>query len=238
MESGVDLTAWRGLLRTGMWAAWAGVAMVVIQMAIYVFWPPPETAEGYFDLLIDHPLIGMLSLDVLYAVSNLLAFLVYLALTVVLWRVSRSGVTIAMGLSAIGIAAYMSAPRAVEMLTLAQRYADADPAERVALLATGDGMLAGWMGTAFDIYYVLNGIALVVFVVLMFRSSIFSRATAWWGVVAAILMTVPTNFGVVGLVFAISSLVPWMVVSVLVAGRFRTLSAPDPAGRAAAATPA
>ena len=233
-----DLRPWRGLLRTGMWAAWAGIAMVVIQMTIYVFWPPPETAEGYFDLLIDHPLIGMLSLDVLYAVSNLLAFLVYLALTVVLWRVSRSGVTIAMGLSAIGIAAYMSAPRAVEMLTLAQNYADADPAERVALLATGDGMLAGWMGTAFDIYYVLNGIALVVFVVLMFRSSIFSRATAWWGVVAAILMTVPTNFGVVGLVFAISSLVPWMVVSVLVAGRFRTLSAPDPAGRAAAATPA
>ena len=60
MESGVDLTAWRGLLRTGMWAAWAGIAMVVIQMAIYVFWPPPETAEGYFDLLIHHPLIGML----------------------------------------------------------------------------------------------------------------------------------------------------------------------------------
>ena len=164
----------------------------------------------------------------LYAVSNLLAFLVYLALTVVLWRVSRSGVTIAMGLSAIGIAAYMSAPRAVEMLTLAHSYADAGPAQRVALLATGDGMLAGWMGTAFDIYYVLNGIALVVFVVLMFRSSIFSRATAWWGVVAAILMTVPTNFGVVGLVFAISSLVPWMVVSVLVAGRLRNLSALEP----------
>jgi len=238
MESGVDLTAWRGLLRTGMWAAWAGIAMVVIQMAIYVFWPPPETTEGYFDLLIDHPVRGMLSLDVLYVVSNLLAFLVYLALTVVLWRVSRSGVTIAMGLSAIGIAAYMSAPRAVEMLTLARSYADADPAQRVALLATGDGMLAGWMGTAFDIYYVLNGIALVVFVVLMFRSDIFSRATAWWGVVAAILMTVPTNFGVVGLVFAISSLVPWMVLSWLVAGRFRALSAPDPAGQAAAATPA
>jgi len=78
------------------------------------------------------------------------------------------------------------------------------------------------------VYYVLNGIALVVFVVLMFRSDIFSRATAWWGVVAAILMTVPTNFGVVGLVFAISSLVPWMVVSVLVAGRFRALSVVEP----------
>jgi hypothetical protein len=223
-----DLRPWHGLLRTGMWAAWAGVAMVVIQMTIYVFWPPPETAEGYFDLLVKHPLLGMLSLDLLYVVSNLLAFLVYLALTVVLWRVSRSGVTIAMGLSAIGIAAYMSAPRAVEMLTLAHSYADAGPAERVALLATGDGMLAGWMGTAFDIYYVLNGIALVVFVVLMFRSSIFSRATAWWGVVAAILMTVPTNFGVVGLIFAISSLVPWVVLSVLVAGRFRALSALEP----------
>jgi hypothetical protein len=89
-------------------------------------------------------------------------------------------------------------------------------------------MLAGWMSTAFDIDYVLKGIALVVFVVLMFRSTNFSQATAGWGVVAAILMTVPTNFGVVGLVFAISSLVPWVVLSVFLAGRFRALSALRP----------
>ncbi len=229
MESGVDLTAWRGLLRTGMWAAWAGVAMVVIQMAIYVFWPPPETAEGYFELLIDHPLRGMLSLDVLYAVSNLLAFLVYLALTVVLWRVSRSGVTIAMGLSTIGIAAYMSAPRAVEMLTLAHSYADADPPQRVALLATGDGMLAGWMGTAFDIYYVLNGIALVVFVVLMFQSDIFSQGDGVVGRCGGDPDDCADELrgGRAGL----RDLIPCPVDGGLglVAGRFRALSAVEPA---------
>lgn len=110
--------------------------------------------------------------------SNTLAYVVYLALAVVLWQVSRSAVTIAFALCVVGIAAYMAAPRPVEMLSLAQAYADADAATRVALLATGDGMTATWAGTAFDVYYFFNLVTLLVFAILMLRSSIFSRACA------------------------------------------------------------
>ena len=38
------------------------------------------------------------------------------------------------------------------MLLLARAFEGADPAQRVALLATGEGMLATWAGTAFDVY--------------------------------------------------------------------------------------
>ncbi|WP_447925883.1 hypothetical protein [Georgenia muralis] len=111
---------------------------------------------GLFEVLLDNPVRGVLALDMLYVVSNLLAFLLYLALAVVLWQVSRSAVVVALGLGVLGMAAYMASPRPVEMLTLARAYGEAGPAEQVALVATGDGMLATWMGTAFDIYYFFN----------------------------------------------------------------------------------
>mgnify|MGYP004704369369 CR=1 FL=1 len=59
-------------------------------------------------------------------------------------------------------------------------------------------MLASWMGTAFDIYCFLNLVTLLVFALLMLRSAVLSRATALWGLVAAVLMAVPASFGMVG----------------------------------------
>jgi hypothetical protein len=86
----------------------------------------------------------------------------YLALAVVLWRVSQSAVVIALAFCVVGIAAYMSSPRPVEMVSLAQAHADADAETRTPLLATGDGMLATWTGTGYDIYYYFTFATLAV----------------------------------------------------------------------------
>ena len=72
-----------GLLRTGKWAALASVALIAIQIVIYVLWPPPETT-GISSLLIADPLRGLLALDLLYVISNLLAYLLYFALAAAL----------------------------------------------------------------------------------------------------------------------------------------------------------
>jgi hypothetical protein len=219
-----DVRQWEGLVITGAWVAIASVAMIVMQIALYMAWPPPETTVEFFELLLENPLRGMIALDVLYVVSNLLAYLLYFALAVVLWRVSRSAVAVALAFGVLGMAAYMASPRAVEMLALARAYGEADAAEQVALIATGDGMLATWTGTAFDIYYFFNLVTLLILAVLMYRSSVFTRATALWGLAAAVLMAVPSNFGTVGLVFALASLLPWAVFAVLVALRLLRLA--------------
>lgn len=223
-----DVAEWAGLVRTGAWAALASVVLIVVQIGIYLVWPPPETTAGFFAVLVDDPLRGALALDALYPLSNVLAYLLYLALAVTLWRVSRSAVVVALSFGMLGMAAYLASPRPVEMLSLARSYADADGAERAALLATGDGMLATWMGTAFDLYYLLNLGALLILTVLMYRSTVFSRATAVWGLVAAGLMAVPSNVGTLGLVLALASLLPWSVFAVLVARRLLALSAGGP----------
>lgn len=220
-----DVRQWSGLLRTGAWAAVASVVMIVLQIVVYVLWPPPATTGELFELLIDHPIRGMLTLDLLYVVSNLLVYLLYLALAVALWRASRSAVVVAAALGTLGMAAYLASLRPVEMLFLARAYAQADTAGQVALLATGEGMLSTWKGTAFDVYYLLNMLALLVLAVLMYRSAVFPRATAVWGIVAAGLMAVPSNIGAVGLVFAFASLLPWSVFACLVARTLTSLLA-------------
>ncbi|MDJ1372404.1 DUF4386 family protein [Gulosibacter molinativorax] len=220
-----DIRKWSGLVRVGIWSAVVSVALIALQIVFYVIWPPPETAAEFLELLTEEPVQGLLALDLLYPLSNLLTFFVYLALAVVLWRVSRSAVAVALAFGTLGMAAYMASPRPVEMLQLAQLYSAAGPTEQTALLAVAEGMLATWTGTAFDVYYVLNFAALLVFASLMFRSPVFGRPTAVWGLLAAILMAVPSNFGTVGLVFALASLLPWSVFAVLVARRLSSLLA-------------
>lgn len=226
-----DTRQWRGLLLTGAWAALASVALIVVQVAIYLAWPPPEDTVEFFELLRSNPLLGVISLDALYIVSNLLAFLLYLALAVVLWPVSRSAVVVAIAFGVLGMAAYMASPRPVEMLSLAWAYGEAGDVERVALVAVGDGMLATWMGTAFDIYYFFNLVTLLILAILMLRSTAFTRATAIWGLTAAALMAVPSNFGAIGVVFALGSLVPWAVFAVLVARDLLHLAAESRSSR-------
>jgi Domain of unknown function (DUF4386) len=144
---------------------------------------------------------------------------------VVLFRVSRSAVVVALAFGVLGMAAYLASRRPVAMLQLARSYAKADATEPVALLSTGEGLLATWTGRAFEVYYIFNLVTLLVMAVLMYRSQVFGRPTAVWGLVAAALMAVPSNFGAVGLVFALASLVPWAVFALLVARRLFTLAA-------------
>jgi hypothetical protein len=209
------LVQWRGVLRVGGWAALASVALTFVQVWIYVQWPPPETVEGFYALFAERPFLGLLSFDLLYIVNNTIVLLIYLALFAVLRRAYPSTVTIGLLLGAMGMAAYMASNTSFEMLSLAGAYATADTAGQIALIGAGEAMLAVFEGTAFNIYYVLSAVALFLFAGSMLRSRLFSRATGFWGLAAAVLMVVPSTAGTVGMVFALGSLIPWVVFSVL-----------------------
>ena len=85
-----DLRNWLGLVRTGAWAALSSGVLIGVQIAGYLIWPPPGTAEGFFRVLSENPMAGLLMLDLLYPLSNVLTLLLYAALAVALWRGSRS----------------------------------------------------------------------------------------------------------------------------------------------------
>lgn len=111
------------------------------------------------------------------------------------------------------------------MLLLAREYEAAPPADRSALLAAGEVLVAAWLGTAFLTYYILNGIALLLVGIALLRTRALGRSVAWWAVVAGILMLVPSTFGVLGLVMPILSLLPRCVMCVLLSRRLNALAA-------------
>ena len=214
-----DALQWRGLILTGAWCAFASVVLIVLNVPLFLIWPPPESTADFFDLLLENPILGLILLDLPLMVSNLLAFILYITLAVLLWRVNRSAVVIALAFGVVSTAAFMASVRPVEMLTLAHAYAAADAPTGAALLAIGDGMRATVEGTAYDVYYFLGFATLLTLTIVMLRSSIFTRATAVWGLSSAILMAVPANFGQLGLVFSLLSLLPWSVFAILVCRR-------------------
>ncbi|MFA5640755.1 MAG: hypothetical protein GX109_08520 [Bacteroidales bacterium] len=127
---------------------------------------------------------------------------------------------IALILGFIGIAAYYASTVAFEMLSLSKQYAIAETTEtKLQCLSSGQLLLLTYKGTAFDVYYVLNAITLLIISRVMFYDNTFSKATAVWGLVSGILMLIPTTAGTIGLTFGIASLIPWTVFSILIAKR-------------------
>ena len=216
---------WKSLYRISAIVALIMVVIVPLQSYIFVAWPPPNTALGYFTLFQNNWLLGLLSLDLLLIVNNGFLILIYVALYAVLRRTNQPLMTIGLILSLVGVAAYFSSNTSFEMLSLSKQYAVATTEiEKSALLATGQGMLAIYTGTAFNVYYLLNAIALLIFSVVLFRSSIFSRATAYSALLAGAFMLVPPTAGAIGIYISLLSLLPWAVWLILFARRLFELA--------------
>ena len=210
---------WGSLYRVGGWAALAVLALVPIQMVVFFIWPPPTTVIGWFELLQTNAVIGLLDMDLLMIVDYGLLVLFFLALYVALRRTSPSFAAIAVTAELLAVAAYFASTTPFEMLTLSGQYASAvTDAERLAALAAGQATYAVWQGTAFDVSYLLSAAATLIASVLMLRSSVFGRATAYAGILMGVASLVPPTVGTVGLVMSLVALIP-MWVLLFLAGR-------------------
>ena len=212
---------WNLLYKVGGIAAICSVALIPIQIVIFTVWMPPTEVLDWFALFQENWLLGLLSLDFLYILNNSLILLLYLALYLRLKEANPSLMTIAFLVGVVGATVYYASNTGFEMLTLSNLYAAAETtAEKAMLMASARTMLTIYTGTAFNSYYVLNGIALLLISIVMLKSEIFSKASAYWGLAAAIFMSIPSTAGTIGLIFALVSLIPWTVFCILVARRF------------------
>lgn len=217
-------TQWNLLFKIGAAAGAAQLLIMVIQLFVFVQWPPPASVDGFFTLFQHNWLLGLLSLDLLYILNNILLIPIYLALYAALKRTNESAVLLALVLGLVGIAAYYSSSVAFEMLSLSRQFTVADEASRSVLLSAGQTLLELYKGSAFDVYYVFNAAALLILASVMRRNPVFSRATSAWGMAAGILMVIPSNAGTLGIIFALASLAPWAVFLVLITIRFLKLA--------------
>ncbi|QIN84716.1 DUF4386 family protein [Rubrobacter tropicus] len=206
----------RWLYEVGGLAALFGVAIIPVQLVVFVVWGQPNTVPGWFDLFGSNRLGGLLAFEVLFVVNAVVGISTALALYVILRRLSESFMAIALALGLLQAVSFVMARPALEMLYLSNQYADATTdARRAALLAAGETMLATFHGTAFHVGINLFSVYFLIVPIVMLRGEVFGRVTAYAGIAAAILnwgLYVPGGIGVFLLTLSVIPLAVWNVL--------------------------
>lgn len=220
-------SGWSTLYRLAASAALAVVALVPIGALVYVLWPPPTTVTGWFAQYHSNAIVGLLNQDLLMMIDQAILIVLFLGLFVALRRSSQSLMTIALTLGLVGTAIYFASNPSFNMLNLSGQYAAATTeAQRIGLVGAGQAMMTTYQGTAFDVSYVMQGVADLLIAIVMLRSTVFSKTTARVGIVFGLTALVPATAGTVGFVLAFISLVPMLVWFILIARQLFQLAGP------------
>lgn len=192
--------SWRSLYRAGGAAAFIAVALVLIEMIVFIASGPlPTTVSGWFNLLQGNRLLGLVDLYLLEIIAWALFVPMFLALYKALRAANESYLAIAIALAIIGIADYIATNAAFNMLYLSDQYAAATTeAQRSLLLSAGQAMLAMSPAAGYNMGLLLVSAAGLIISVMMLRGNIFSKVTAYIGILA----------NVVGIVYYIGLVMP------------------------------
>ena len=181
-----ETSDWSCVLWTGGVAA---VVLIVYSLAtmvqLIVLGGPPATAAEAFRLLEGNRVVGLLRLDLPTIVTMPLYYFVFLGLFAALKRTDHAKAILSTSLAFVGITLLLATPTALSMISLSQKYAAATTeATRTQLLAAGEAILATdiWHGTGAIMGGVLvqSGAVLISFV--MLGSGVFSKTTAYVGI--------------------------------------------------------
>ncbi len=178
---------WRGLCWTGGVAAWLLVAYSLATMVqLVVLGGQPATAAQAFSLLQNNRVQGLCRLDLPTVLAMPLYYLLFLGLFAALRRADRGHATLATVLAFAGVTLVLATPTGLSMLSLSDKYAAATTDEtRNQLLAAGEAILATdlWHGTGAIVGGILVQSGAVLVSVVMLRSRVFSKTTAYVGIV-------------------------------------------------------
>jgi len=176
-----------GLCRIGAIAALILAAYslaTIVQMAL--LGGQPTSAAQAFDLLEHHRVIGLLRLDLPTIAVLPLYYFVFLGLFAALRRSDRSNALLAIALAFVGTTLTLATPTALSMIPLSDKFAAAtSDTARNQLLAAGEALLAAdiWHSTSAILGGVLLQCGAVLISVVMLRGNLFSKTTAWLGIV-------------------------------------------------------
>jgi hypothetical protein len=218
---------YRSLYRICGLAAWVVAVLTVIEVIFFILYPQPSSVRDWFELFQGSPIIGIVDFWGLEMPMYAMFVLVFLALYVVLRKINKSGMTIALALALLGIAIFFSTNNPFSMLSISSKYAAATTdMQRSTLLAAGEAILANTNQRAvgdFNVGLFFVSIAGLIVSTVMLRATTFRRLTAYVGILAfglsladflrqafttsvtiALLLIIPGAFFLVGWFFFVS----------------------------------
>ncbi len=227
MNVETKMPQWKELYTIGAIAAILSEIILLIGIVavfIYPYAPGNKSTEGIFLLLQNDKLGGLISLDFHLVVGNLFGILLFLALYVSLKQVNASYALIALVLGLIADVLIIPARPISELFSLSGLYATATTeVAKSQYLAAGEALLSMFNGTGWFINTLLGGFSLLISSLLMLRGNVFSKATAYVGIItntAVCLFFVPG----IGMLFLFLSLPGYMIWYVQLARRFLKLA--------------
>ena len=174
--------------------------MYLITLGIYVpanrAGPPPSTVLEWFTLFQVNPLTGLFFLGLADIVIMIFWGPMSLALYAALKQSNKTWSMIATAFVFVGMAVYLATNTAFSMLSLSHQYAAATTeAEKSIVLAAGQAMIAVSEGTGGQYTGMpLAWLAGLILSVVMLRSKVFSKATAWVGILGLGLLLASMPF--------------------------------------------
>jgi hypothetical protein len=184
-ESEIADPRWQGLYKLGGIMALIIAVLLLGEIVVYAFLPRPSTVIEHLALFRDNGLVGLLTLDLLGMIAYLLFVPTILAFYVALRRTSESVMIVATVFFFVGIADFFSTNTAFSVLSISSEYAAAKTdAERAMFLAAAQTMFTLFNENAFLVSYVIVSAAWTMISAVMLRSNVFSRTTAYAGILA------------------------------------------------------
>jgi hypothetical protein len=175
---------WKSMFRIGGISALIVTAFFLIDMIVLVvFRPYPETASGWFVLLQNKRIVGLLSLDIFVLAGFPLCYPIFFALYGALRQVNKVFLTFATILAFAGLAIIISTDKIYSLISLSNQFAAATTeAQKSLLLAAGEAILSTSSSTGANLAsFFLESAALIISII-MLRSGIFGRATSYMGI--------------------------------------------------------
>jgi hypothetical protein len=180
--------SYAGLYRLGGVAAVLVAALTLGEVIGFALYPQPATVSDWFMLFQRNPLVGLLDFWALEVPMYIMFVIVFTALYMALRGAGQSLMAIALPLALVGCATFFATNNPFAMLSLSNQHAAATTdAQRAALLAAGQAVLTMTGQRAvggFNMGLLLVSVAGLIASAVMLRSHIFSRSTAWVGLLA------------------------------------------------------
>ena len=194
MGVGTTESGWKSLYKLGGTTVLMAAAIPLVEIGIG-FLPGVErashgvvTASDWFALFQAHWFLGLRNLGLLNLIAAALLAPTVLAIYSALRRDNEAYAALGSILFFLGMAVYFAGSRAFAMLSLSGQYASAaTDAQRSLLIAAGQAMLAEGQSRA---GVLLVEFACLVISVVMLKGMVFSKVTAYVGILANVLLMV------------------------------------------------
>ncbi len=163
MDDGSPNTGWRSLWRLGGAAAFAVLALYIIEF--FTFFGMPKDIEGWFALFQRSRLLGLFHINALDVVSVSLLSLIFLALHDLLKKNSTALVTASTAFALLGVGVFVTTRSIMTSATLvlSERFAAAvTDMQRAQILAAGEAVQALGQATPQTIGFFFMAVGVII----------------------------------------------------------------------------